>query len=417
MGAMKRIVCIWLIIQILLIFGCSTDSADTLSREKLFHIDIGKMEDQLDMLQLRGSSTRHKTRIMMRNGLFYIANGNSSKIMEFTSYGDILSLYYNPDENPEPFLLKDSQTEGEISNRRAFQYPFKEVGEIAVTSDKILLVEDRTSEVQEEYDEEIEAMLNRVVLRFDRDGNFIDYLGQEGIGGTPFPYIQSIQVTTSDEVVVISRSILHWIAFWFSSNGSLLYKATISRDSLPVPGGSGLLPSFGSMYPDVDEHLLYLKIDYFGDVESAQKGNKQNAYFQYSRIWWYDLEKEKFTGWVDIPIKSSEFQLSEFAEKKEIRGIYEFLGTSRNNIFFLMAHYGEELFELVLLQRDGSVISRNLLEIPEQSVAYRVFHLTPAGVLSALLVHEYSADIVWWRTDTYMEGRDENRNIQDYGGD
>jgi hypothetical protein len=414
---MKRRLLILSTVLLALIAGCTDETADTLNRVKLFHIDIGKMEDQLDMLQLRGTSTRHKTRILMRNGLFYIANGNSSKIMEFTSYGDILSLFYNPNENPEPFLLKNTDVEGELSNRRAFTYPFREIGEIGITSDKTLFVEDRAPKVQEEYDQEIQAMLNRVVLRFDGDGNYLDYLGQEGIGGTPFPYIQSIHVTSSDEIVVISRSMRHWISYWFNSRGTLLYKAIISRDSLPVPGGSELLPSLGSMYPDIDEHLLYLKIDYFGNGNEGDAGVKRNVHFHYSRIWWYDLDKEKFTGWVDVPVKNEEFQLSDFDEKKEIRELYELLGTSRNNIFFLMTHHGGERFELILLRRDGSVISRNFIEIPEQSVAYRVFHLAPSGVLSALLVHEYSADIVWWRTDKYMEDRDEDSDMPDYGGD
>jgi len=417
MGAMKRGLLILIIVFTVLHTGCSRRGLDTLSRTELFQIDIGKMEDQLDMLQLRGASTRHKTRILMRNGLFYIANGNSAKIMEFTSYGDILTLFYNPEENPEPFLLQESDGEGQVSNRRAFPYPFKEVGEIAVTSDKILLVEDQAPKVQEEYDEELGAMLNRVVVRFDKDGNFLDYLGQEGIGGTPFPYIESIQVTSSDEMVVICRSILHWVAFWFNERGSLLYKAIISRDSLPVPGGSGLMPSLGSMHPDVDEHLLYLKIDYFGNPDPNNSSESRNVAFQYSRIWWYDLKQEKFTGWVDVPVKSEEFQLSDFEEKKDIRELFELVGTSRNNVFFLMTHDEDERFELVLLRRDGSVITRSLIEIPEQSVAYRVFHLSPEGVLSALLVHEYNADVVWWRTDTYMEERDEDRDIRNDGGD
>lgn len=414
---MKRILLFSIILLILFVSGCSTERADTLDRVKLFQIDIGKMEDQLDMLQLRGTTTRHKTRVLMRNGLFYLANGNSAKIMEFTSYGDLLSLYYNPEENPEPFLLKGTDVEGQVSNRRAFRYPFKEIGEIAITSDKTLLVEDRAPSVQEEFDEEIQAMLNRVVLRFDSNGNMIDYIGQEGVGGTPFPYIESIQATSSDEFVVICRSIRHWITFWFDPQGSLMYKAIISRDSLPVPQGSGLLSSLGSMYPDVDEHILYLKIDYFGNGDPQESGAKRNVHFHYSRIWWYDLEKEKFTGWVDVPVKSEDFKLSDFDEKKEIRGLYEFLGTSGNNVFFLMTHHRDELFELILLNREGSVITRNFIEIPEQSVAYRVFHLSPSGVLSALLVHEYSADIVWWRTDRFMEEHDEDRVVSYNGGD
>jgi len=398
-----------LLIILLMLFSisCHINEQETLDREKLFELEIGKMEDQLDMLQLRETSVLKKTRILMQDGLFYFSNGNSHKVMEFTGYGDILSLYYNPEKNPEPFLLNENAAENQVSNRRAFKYPFREVGEIAVTSDKTLLVEDRVSVMQQEYDQDVQAMLNRVVLRFDRRGKFIDYLGREGSGGTPFPYIQSIQVTDSDEIVVISRSIEHWLVYWFSAQGSLLYQATISRNNLPIPEGQDLMPSLGSVSADMNEHLLYLKIDYYGS-NADREGGKKDVHFQYSRIWWYDLEKEEYTGSVTVPVRFEEFRLSEFEESKKIRNLYEFMGNSRGNVFFLMTHDHGELFELLMLRRDGTVIQRNYIEIPEESIVYRDFHVNHSGVLSALLVHEYSADVVWWRTDRFLEEKDED---------
>src|SRR6056297_1286273 len=378
---MKRIIILLTLIPVLFLISCQLDEQRTLKREKLFELEIGKMEDQLDMLQLRGIPFRQKSRILMRNGLFFISNGSSQKVMEFTSYGDIVSLYYNPSENPEPFLLNENAPNDQLSNRRAFKYPFKEVGEIAVTSNKTLLVEDRVSEMQQEYDEEIQAMLNRVVLRFDQNGNMIDYLGREGRGGTPFPYIESIQVTNSDQIVVISRSIQHWFVYWFNSRGSLLYEATISRSNLPVPEGQELLPSLGSVSADIDEPLLYLKVDYYGG-EDNEEGGRQNVYFQQSRIWWYDLAKEQYGGSVAVPLRFEEFRLSEFEESKKIRNLYELMGNGAGNIFFLMTHDHSSLFELLMLRRDGSVIQRNYIEVPEESIIYRDFHLSHTGVLS-----------------------------------
>ena len=412
---MKRITLLLIALPLLFIFACNENEQETLEREKLFELEIGKMEDQLNIHQQKGVPFRQKTRILMRNGLFYISNGASLKVMEFTGYGDILSLYYNPEENPEPFLLNENALDNEVSNRRAFQYPFQEVGEIAITSDKTLLVEDRVSEMQQEYDEEIQAMLNRVVLRFNQSGEFVDYLGREGSGGTPFPYIESIQVTTSNEIVVISRSIQYWLVYWFSPQGSLLYQATISRSNLPIPEGSELKPSLGSVSADIDEHLLYLKIDYYGSDEE-QSGGKQNVYFDQSRIWWYDLDKERYSSSVAVPLRFEEFRLSEFDESKKIRSLYELMGNSRGNVFFLMTHDKGALFELLLLRRDGSVIQRNYIEIPEESIIYRDFHLNHSGVLSALLVHEYSADVAWWRTDRFLEEKDEDSSTADNGG-
>jgi len=181
-----------------------------------------------------------------------------------------------------------------------------------------------------------------------------------------------------------------------------------------VPEGQELLPSLGSVSADIDEHLLYLKIDYYGG-ESTDTGTKRNIYFQHSRIWWYDLESEKYAGSVTVPVRTDEYRISEFEDSKQIRSLYELMGNSRGNLFFLMTHDHNELFELLLLRRDGTVIERNYIEIPEESIMYRDFHLNHNGVLSALLVHEYSADVVWWRTDRFLEEKDEDSSTADNG--
>ncbi|MDZ7795146.1 MAG: hypothetical protein U5P10_16090 [Spirochaetia bacterium] len=80
-----------------------------------------------------------------------------------------------------------------------------------------------------------------------------------------------------------------------------------------------------------------------------------------------------------------------------------------------MTHDHNELFELLLLRRDGTVIQRNYIEIPEESIMYRDFHLNHDGVLSAMLVHEYSADVVWWRTDRFLEEKNEDSSTADNG--
>ena len=65
-------------------------------------------------------------------------------------------------------------------------------------------MEDVVPDARAEEDEENHAYLNRVVRRFDTSGVYLDYLGQEGIGGTPFPYIEAIHVNEADEIIVVS---------------------------------------------------------------------------------------------------------------------------------------------------------------------------------------------------------------------
>lgn len=74
---------------------------------------MGKAEDQIDLIQLPGMPFKERSRIVMKNGLFYISNGNTGKVMEFNSYGDILTLYYNP----EKILLRSCWIPGQRDRR------------------------------------------------------------------------------------------------------------------------------------------------------------------------------------------------------------------------------------------------------------------------------------------------------------
>ena len=398
------------------LLSCAQQEGELLSKELLFSLDYGKMEDQIDLFHEPGVPFTKKTRLYMRDGIFYISNGNSNKVMEFTSYGDILSLYYNENENPSTFLLRGEQKEGKISNRKAYAYPFRELGEVAVNSKKELLVEDVLGERQTEFDEEIGAMLNRVVLRFDKEGGFLDYLGQEGVGGTPFPFIHEIHITRNDEIVVVTRSIRHWLVFWFSPQGALLYKITLSVEDLPVPQGENLMPSLSEVSIDTDERIVYLKIEYYGsakangetDPEKIRGRLLRDIHYDSSYIWFYDITEERFTGNVELPKKEMSEKVSEFEEAKDIRRIYDYIGSIERNTFFLVAPHGPNTFEVLLYRRNGTVIARRYIEIGENDIHYRDLFVTPTGVLSALLAKEEQVEIVWWRTDKLLEAKNED---------
>ena len=237
--------CGLVLVFILSMSGCERRAFEALPREELFTLSIGKMEDQVDLFQTPRASFDQKTALYMRDGTFYIGNGASYKVMEFTSYGDLLSLYYNPEENPKPVILQSGNEGGKQSNRRAYPYAFRQVGEIAVSSSKVLYVEDRLPPERGIFDEKINMTLNSIVLRFS-GGEYRGYLGQEGVGGTPFPYVQGIKITNHDEVVVLCRTLREWIVYWYSAQGELLSTVKVALDKLPMPEGGKLFSSLGN---------------------------------------------------------------------------------------------------------------------------------------------------------------------------
>src|SRR3989304_397203 len=86
--------------------SCGNTDSISLAREDLFTLNLGKMENQLDFFFDENSPRLYKNDVFFDEGIFYITNGNARKLMEFTPFGDLTLLLYNPDQNPLPVLLR-----------------------------------------------------------------------------------------------------------------------------------------------------------------------------------------------------------------------------------------------------------------------------------------------------------------------
>jgi hypothetical protein len=59
------------------------------------------MEDQIALYDLQGGGGARRVDFAMRDGLFYISDGNSGKITRYNSYGDLLFMIYSEETNPD----------------------------------------------------------------------------------------------------------------------------------------------------------------------------------------------------------------------------------------------------------------------------------------------------------------------------
>jgi len=393
-----------LFVLVLSVGGCERRAFESLPREELFTLSIGKMEDQIDLFQTSRASFDQKTTIFMRDGTFYIGNGASYKVMEFTSYGDLLSLYYNPDENPKPIILQSGSEGGKVSNRRAHPYAFRQVGEIAVSSRKVLYVEDHLPPERGIFDEKLNMSLNSIVLRFD-GGEYKGYLGQEGVGGTPFPYVQGIKITNRDEVVVLCRTLTDWIVYWYSAQGELLSTVKVSLNKLPMPEGEKLLPHLETVLPDNEDRRIYLKLNYYKEGVDASTGTKYGIEGMTSRIFWMNVETSKFEGSVEVPQNTRKQRGSGFFETQDVEYLFEFIGVISGGRFFFLSREDNDAHQLLILNSDGKVLKRRMLSVEDSELVYSSFHVSQEGILSALLATESAVKIVWWRSDGLLSGR------------
>jgi hypothetical protein len=386
--------------------ACSEEPITRIDRETLFSLSYGHFEDEIDLFQLDTDSTGPDSQIFMKDGMFYIANSGSKKVLQLTSFGDLLSVYYNPETNPSPsFADKTDQMTGSASGgtstRKAISYPFNHPVYLSVDQQKRLYVVDHLPSERIEYDNENQVVLQDVVLRFNADGRFLDYLGQEGPGGTPFPPVTGVYHNGKSETIVVTKSQSGIKVFWFNADGVLLFRVPVSFKNLPNPYDKNMvvLSSLEKIIPDPDLRTLYLKIDYYVEVIDKDTGSNAGISFDRSCVYPFDITGSKYEDRIDVPSY-------EGVEKDDVGSVsfkkpYEFLGiTSSGWIYLLTPETGG--YALEVMDSHSRRIHKRLLSVSDEELSYNSLMLSSDGIISALLATPYEASIVWWRTDSLI---------------
>lgn len=385
-----------------LLVSCVPRELEELSREELFSLQIGKMDNQIDLFQINGVMAAAKNGVYMRDGLFYVANGNSAKIMELSSYGDLIFLLYNPEENPPPTSFSATQSEDLATTRRAVSYPLLRIGELVVDSQKQFYIEDGVSEERQVRDKELNVVLDRVVLRFDRHGEPIDFIGQEGVGGTPFPYIDKIYITDLDELVVICRTPRFWHVYWYSADGVLLYQVDIDQEHLPLyEEGGEPISTLGSIVPARSKPLLYLLVYTHIAVTADDQEDSYNT-----RIHNLNLLSGRYEDYIEVPQNGVRIEKIGTQEVEVPTPSFELLGVNSGDAFFLLRREEANLFQLLVLDSTGAEVARRSIVMEDSELFYKDIRLSGGGIIYALLGEEYEAKIVWWRSDKLLRERE-----------
>ncbi len=387
-----------------LLTGCHREEISTLKQQELFSINYGAFENELTMFSL-SEPGEINTNICMQDGFFFIANGEGKKVMQFTSYGDIIGIYYNPDYNPVPSFLSDSTSEhgNQKSTQQFLEYPFSQLGKIAADSLKNWYVVDTLPPERQEYDTENTLALRQVILRFSEEGTYIDYLGQEGPGGTPFPYIKNLYTTGNNEIVVICQTTKSHIAFWFSSEGFLKYKIPVTIDSLPrlekIPAENQFV-SLDAVVPDYTDEKLYVKINYQQTAFDSSTRTVSGIDFVESRLYTLDLEKKSYINPLIIPAHEKKVQSGYSSTSYLVP--YSLLGITESGWLFLMLAE-DDGFIVQIVQLNGQRILHRHIPFDFEAIKYHSISLSPTGIISALQIEEDKAKVSWWRTDSLIE--------------
>ncbi len=403
------------IVVFLFVLSCGPGyHVSTLQSEELFTIPIGKMEDQFDFFINNRIPCVGSNLIYLDDKLFYIVNGNSAKVMQYSPFGYLMLLLYNPKINPTPILLKKDtpHADNKVANRKACEYQFIDPGAIAVDREKNIYIQDRVPEAQ--YVNENGVMYTNIIEVFSQNGEIKrtkenqEYtIGREGIGGTPFPYIENIYITAENELVVVCRETGAWHIYWFGAERSLMYEVEIDDQHVPVPKNSSDIPTLEKIVPDYHKQKLYLMVSYSRRVIDEFTGTVATVKNVESRVFILNLTQGKYSE-TSIAVPNEEQEERLFEEKKETDiTLYEFLGVSESGCFFFAKLKDPTTYYLLILNRRGEVIKKSKFQIDDTDLAFINFNLSRQGILSALIVESTQVRVVWWRSDKIIENQND----------
>ncbi|WP_010258431.1 LIC_12708 family protein [Treponema primitia] len=388
-------------VPLILFSACTRQGLVSIAREDHFALEIGRLEDQIDLYNLEGGRSNRKTSLAMRDGLFYIADGNGGKVVHYTSYGDLLFMIYNEKTNPPPLTLRtDVETEG-VGTRGAFPYPLEEPGNITVDTRKHIYVEDRLPYERRSFDTENRIIEDAIVLHFDANGRFVEYLGKEGIGGSPFPKIERISVSVQDEFAVVCRMPTGWNIYWYDAEGVLLYFLPLRNEIIPTPPDRmPVFPSIDTIAVSPDSRKLFIKVDYYRETFDESTNTKLGAEPDSSVIWMMNVEDGTYSGTIEVPF--FEHHVTENNRRITEKLLYSLLGAVKNDRVLLIFPV-EDGYSIMILSVNPHEQRRGFIQVKDEELQYNAFYISAEGILSALLATDFQAKLVWWRTDRLLE--------------
>lgn len=392
-GLFPKLNAVFCVAALLALSTCTQTRVSSVARIDLFNLEIGPLDNQLNLTGLAEGVSGHRTSHAMRDGLFYIADTPGRKVVRYTSFGDLLFVIYNGAFGPPPVTLRHGIEDEGVATRWSIAHPLREPGLIAVDSRKHIYTADKIEDERKGYDAENKTMLDSVIQHFDDSGRFVNYLGQDGADGKPFPRVTGLYATVNDEIAVVCLLPSGWDIYWFNSEGTLLFLVHLRKDSIPFPPGEDELSfsSLDSIAAAPDERKLFLKVDYYRGTSPAVPAS--------SLVWIINVEDGTYEESIEVPF--FEYTVTENNQKVTQKLLYSMLGVIRDKRVFMYFPV-DGGYSLLVLTAGSREQRFGFIQVKNDELEYNTFNLSPEGILSGLLATSWEARLVWWRTDRLL---------------
>lgn len=375
-------------------------TVESLRENKLFDLPYGNFEEQISVGDLNSVGNVRRG-VAMRDGFFYILDGESEKIMELNSYGNLLSLFYYDDSQTAELINKSELPPKSVHRTIGFQFEYP--GQIVVDSNKTIYAAGTFIKKQQEMGSD-GLLYCQGVLKFDRDGSNMDYIGQQGPGGKPFPLIKNLYITQSDELVVVSNSNDGFIVYWIGRNGFPKYTVNINSSNIPKFNDQNIKTdtycTIANVVPSQTDYTLFVYVDYYANYIDEDSKVQSGVNYIQSLLYSLNCEKESYENPVLIP-PYEESVVVDYS-KLTYKIPYDFMGVTTDGWkYFIIKN--DTGFDLEMIQNESQRILRRHLNVDHQNNLFYDMYLSPEGIITTLYLDKESARVVWYRTDSLID--------------
>lgn len=382
---------------IIMIISCREDeTTGNLIKEDMFTLPIGNMDGELDFFAREGIPFSLKSDIHMSKGQFLVSNGNGKKIMKFNSYGNLLKKI-------SPEKITDLHNE-------SLSWDFNEPGVLSATENYIYIEDtikydtsisdnyiDKSRDLTDDKREDEKHILTeRIIHQFNSDGKYINFIGQDGIGGSPFPFINNIYNDSANRLIVITQTTYFWSIYRYTESGDFIDQTDIELDYLPsLENEENIITQINNIIPDKEKERVLIDLTFYKKIVEERSDDIISMNFLKSRVYYYNLNEKKYISWMDIPESSEENSYRQFILQDIVQGKY---------LFF--TSFGDDGISeyLTITNENGYRIGDYNLNIDNTNIIYHSYYVSyPEGILTALLCTDYAGGITWWRTDKILQ--------------
>jgi hypothetical protein len=199
-----------------------------------------------------------------------------------------------------------------------------------------------------------------------------------------------------------------WNVYWYDSDGFFLFMVHLSNDAVPIPPDrAGVLPSLDIISAGPEGRKLFVKIDYYRNIDDDASGTgsvRSGIEPDSSCLWVMNAESGLWEWYLELPF----FEYSTLEQNRYVisRMPYSLLGITKNKwgVFTFPVDEGYSIITLPLEPGAAFRQRRAFVDVDLREIQFNVFYLSADGILSGLLVNDWQVELVWWRTDRFLDG-------------